>query len=81
VIEHVPLSDLPAAWRSRLATPPWPLSHVTVHLELEANLPVQSDGFEPTPEDPIFGMWRDRHDTADVEQCVRCWRSSRFMDL
>jgi len=52
-----------------------------VHLELEANLPVQSDGFEPTPEDPIFGMWRDRHDTADVAQCVRRWRSGRFMDL
>jgi len=80
VFEHVPLSDLPEAWRCRLAIQPGSLTLVTVHLELEVDFSVQSEVFERPSDNPIFGMWRDHQDTVDVEQCVRQWRAGRFVD-
>jgi len=29
-------------------------------------------------DDPLFGMWRDREDMADVAACVRHIRAARF---
>jgi hypothetical protein len=31
-------------------------------------------------DDPLFGMWRDREDMADVSGYIRSIRASRFND-
>jgi hypothetical protein len=77
VIEHVPVVELPAAWRAKLAKAPG--ATVTVRIEEEeaqAAAPVE----EFVTDDPLFGMWRDREDMADVAGYVRSIRASRFND-
>jgi hypothetical protein len=77
VIEHVPVAELPAAWRAKLAKAPG--ATVTVRIEEEeaqAAAPVE----EFVTDDPLFGMWRDREDMADVAGYVRSIRASRFND-
>ncbi|MEY2876571.1 MAG: hypothetical protein RLZZ373_3942 [Pseudomonadota bacterium] len=71
VIEHVPVTELPVAWRDRLtlAAGAW----VTVRIETET----QTDASSQTT-DPAFGLWRDRDDIVDVEAHVRGLRASRF---
>jgi hypothetical protein len=77
VIEHVKVEELPKVWRAKLAQTAnaW----VTVRIEEE-----QVQAGEPTEEfvtdDPLFGMWRDRDDMADVAGYVRSIRASRFND-
>lgn len=71
VIEHVPIAELPVAWRDRLASSSG--AWVTVRIETET----PADATEPTT-DPAFGLWRDRDDIADVEAHVRGLRASRF---
>ncbi len=73
VIEHVPVAELPAAWRAKLAKAPG--ATVTVRIEEE----VQDDA-TAFAEDPLFGMWRDREDMADVAGYVRGIRADRFSD-
>jgi hypothetical protein len=73
VFEHVPVADLPEAWRARLATDGGAL--VTVRIEAEAQ-PVGSEAF--VTDDPAFGMWRDREDMADVPAYVREIRKPRL---
>lgn len=63
VIEHVKVSELPEAWRTRLAVPD--TAQVTVHIEEES----------PT-ENPLFGMWKDREDLADMDAYLREIRAS-----
>lgn len=72
VIEHVPVAELPAAWRERLdqAGDAW----VTVRIEAESHV---SQAQEP-PANPLFGMWRDRQDMADVAGYIRRIRAPRF---
>ena len=72
VFEHVPVAELPEKWRTRLAKTGDTL--VTVRIEEEA----QADEF--ATDDPLFGMWRDREDMADVAGYVRKLRGSRFND-
>jgi hypothetical protein len=73
VIEHVPLNDLPAAWRARL--PAASNARVTVRIEEEAG----EQTAQPAPADnPLFGMWQDREDTADVDAYARRLRSPRY---
>lgn len=72
VFEHVPVAELPAAWRAKLAKAGDAL--VTVRIEEEAQA---SDSLA---DDPLFGMWRDREDMADVSGYVRSIRASRFND-
>ena len=72
VIEHVALNELPAAWRARLLIAPD--TRVTVRIEEEA---------EPTTppaltDNPMFGMWRDREEMADVDAYVRKLRAPRY---
>lgn len=69
VIEHVALSELPAAWRVRL--PATPNVRVTVRIEEEAELPQLVDN-------PLFGMWQHREDMADVATYVRQLRAPRY---
>lgn len=73
VFEHVPVAELPQKWREKLAKAGDAL--VTVRIEEEA--PAATEDFA---DDPLFGMWRDREDMADVAGYVRKLRASRFND-
>jgi len=70
VFEHVKVTELPEGWRRKLAMPAD--AHVTVRIEAEA---AQAAAFS---DDPLFGMWRDREDMANVAAYVRRIRASRF---
>ena len=78
VIEHVPVDELPAAWRDKLATSTD--THVTVRIEAEAESPIAAPTEAFVTDDPAFGIWRDREDMADVAGYVRSIRASRFND-
>ncbi|MHB1591061.1 MAG: hypothetical protein ACYCTW_05960 [Sulfuricella sp.] len=69
VIEHVALSELPAAWRARL--PAEPNVRVTVRIEEEATQPILADN-------PLFGMWQDREEVADIAAYARQLRAPRY---
>jgi hypothetical protein len=49
---------------------------VTVRSEEESQDQVPKD----SADDPLFGMWRDREDMADVAGYLRKLRASRFND-
>jgi hypothetical protein len=70
VFEHVPVAELPEKWRAKLTKADDAL--VTVRIEEE---PQAATDFA---DDPLFGMWRDRDDMADVAGYVRKLRASRF---
>jgi len=74
VIEHVQVSELPEAWRAKLGAARE--ARVTVRIETETG---SSDAQAPgaSKENPLFGMWRDRDDMADVEAYVRKLRAPR----
>ena len=74
VIEHVPVAELPAAWRAKLARPTDAL--VTVRIEEEAQPAAPAEAF--VTDDPAFGIWRDREDMADVATYVRKLRTPRY---
>ena len=71
VFEHVKVTELPEGWRRKLAMPAD--AHVTVRIEAEA-----AQAAAAFSDDPLFGMWRDREDMADVASYVRRIRASRF---
>jgi len=73
VFEHVPVTELPAEWRAKLAKAPG--ATVTVRIEAE-----DQDNATAYADDPLFGMWRDREDMADVAGYVRGIRADRFSD-
>lgn len=77
VFQHVPVAELPEKWRSRLTQTG--NATVTVRIEEEALEATQGHG-EEFADDPLFGMWRDREDMADVAGYVRKLRASRFSD-
>jgi hypothetical protein len=74
VIEHVPVAELPLAWRAKLAASTDVL--VTVRIEQEAQAAAPADEFKT--DDPAFGIWRDREDMADVAAYVRKMREPRY---
>ena len=76
VIEHVPVAELPPAWRAKLAKSTDAM--VTVRIEEEAQAAAPAEEF--VTDDPAFGIWRDREDMADVAGYVRKLRASRFND-
>jgi hypothetical protein len=71
VFEHVKVTELPEGWRRKLAMPAD--GHVTVRIEAEA-----AQAAAAFSDDPLFGMWRDREDMADVATYIRRIRASRF---
>lgn len=76
VFEHVPVAELPEKWRAKLTQAG--SATVTVRIEEEPQATqAQADDFA---HDPLFGMWRDREDMADVAGYVRKIRASRFND-
>ena len=77
VIEHVKVEELPQAWRVQFAQNA--NARVTVRIEEEeaqTAAPVE----EFVTDDPLFGMWRDREDMADVAGYIHSIRASRFND-
>lgn len=76
VIEHVPVDELPAAWRAKLATSAD--THVTVRIEAEAESPAAAPTEAFVTDDPAFGIWRDREDMADVAAYLRKMREPRY---
>jgi hypothetical protein len=74
VIEHVKVEELPQAWRTKFAQNA--NTRVTVRIEEEAQAAAPAEEF--VTDDPLFGMWRDREDMADVAGYVRSIRASRF---
>ena len=74
VFEHVPVAELPAAWREKLAKAAGAL--VTVRIEEEAQAAAPAEEF--VTDDPAFGIWRDREDMADVAAYVRMIREPRY---
>ncbi len=75
VIEHVPVAELPKAWREQLGQSAD--ARVTVRIEAESATEVQAAAAE-FADDPLFGMWRDREDMADVASYIRRIRAPRF---
>lgn len=72
VIEHVALNELPASWRARLPT----ASNMRVTVRIEEEL--ESEPASAAANDnPLFGMWRDREDMADVAAYARQLRAPR----
>ena len=69
VIENVKISELPEAWRNRLAVPE--NARLTIRIEEQAVGVAVED-------DPLFGMWRDREDMADVQAYLSTLRAPRF---
>lgn len=74
VFEHVPVAELPQAWREKLAKTVGAL--VTVRIEEEAQAATPAEEF--VTDDPAFGIWRDREDMADVAAYVRKLREPRY---
>ena len=75
VIEHVPVAELPEAWRARLAQSA--NTTVTVRIEEEAQRQPFGSGDFAT-DDPAFGIWRDRDDMTDVAAYLRSLRAPRY---
>ena len=71
VIEHLKLSELPAAWRAQL--PSTEDTRVTVRIETEPSTREIEEPF--VTDEPAFGIWRD-HD--DVEGYLRKLRAVRY---
>jgi hypothetical protein len=74
VIEHVPLHELPDAWRAKLHAAH--NTRVTVRIEEEPAVPAatQTTGSD----NPLFGLWQGREDTADVDAYARRLRAPRY---
>ncbi|MBK6974919.1 MAG: hypothetical protein WCF44_09965 [Candidatus Methylophosphatis roskildensis] len=71
VIEHVKVSELPAAWRAKLGGAGD--VRVTVHIEQETAM----NQAGPPEGESAFGMWAERADMADVQTYVRQLRTPR----
>lgn len=72
VIEHVKVSELPKRWRAQITATED--ARVTVRIEPEA---AAGEATEEDRDDPLFGMWRDRPEMADVQAYVRKLRAPR----
>lgn len=75
VFEHVPVAELPPAWRDKLAQSVG--ARVTVRIEAEEQSAAAATE-EFVTDDPAFGIWRDREEMADVAAYVRRIRAPRF---
>lgn len=83
VLEHIQLSELPAAWRTKLPKAGFAhKSHVTVRIEQElppsAAKVKQQAALTALMANPMVGMWADRKDMADVPGYVRALRAPRL---
>lgn len=74
VIEHVALNELPASWRARLLIAP--NTRFTVRIEEEPESEPASTS--AATDNPLFGLWQDREDIADVTTYTRQLRAPRI---
>lgn len=72
VFEHVALNELPAAWQARLSGAF--KTRVTVRIEEE----VEQEESAALTDNPLFGLWKDREEIADVSAYARQLRSPRY---
>ena len=72
VIKHVALDELPAAWRDRL--PAAQNARFTVRIEVEADEHEKA----ALADNPLFGMWQDRDEAADVAVFAHQLRAPRY---
>jgi hypothetical protein len=77
VIEHVPIVELPLAWRAQLMSSVE--TYVTVRIE-EEHAPLTATAITQAfvTDDPAFGIWRDHDEVADVSAFVRKLRAPRY---
>ena len=80
VFEHVPVADLPEEWRAKLARSGDTLVTVRIEEEPRNQAAQEQETGNEFADNPLFGMWRDREDMADVAAYVRKLRASRFND-
>lgn len=78
VLEHVPVAELPQAWRDRLGHALVDAADTRVTVRIETELAAEQQAAAEFADDPLFGMWRDREDMADVASYVRRLRAPRF---
>lgn len=76
VIEHVPVAELPPAWQTKLGSLSEARVTVRIEEETQPSPTVSTEAF--VTDDPAFGIWRDRDDTADVAGYIRRIRAPRF---
>ena len=76
IFEHVPVAELPEKWRARLTH----AGSATVTVRIKEEPQAMQAPAEDFANDPLFGMWRDREDMADVAGYVRKLRASRLND-
>ena len=80
VFEHVPVDELPQAWRDKLGRELADAAgaRVTVRIEQEAPTAAAGAAEDFVTDDPAFGIWRDRQDMDDIQSYVRRLRAPRF---
>jgi hypothetical protein len=78
VLEHVSVAELPQAWRDRLDPALTDSAGARVTVRIEAEHAAVEQAAAEFADDPLFGMWRDREDMADVAGYVRRLRAPRF---
>lgn len=73
VIEHVPVSELPASWQDRFSGTVFAhMKRVTVRIEEDAADSAESVDASAMTDNPLFGMWRDRDDLTTWASTRRC---------
>jgi hypothetical protein len=81
MFEHVPVTELPLAWRAKLTS-----ATVTVRIEEEILVAAPVETSHQTggtadkfvSHDPAFGIWRDREEMSDLAAYVRQIRQPRY---
>jgi hypothetical protein len=77
---HVRVSELPASWQDKFSGTVFAnMKCVTVRIEEDASADsAESANVSAMTANPLFGMWRDRGDLADVAGYMRDLRRPRF---
>ena len=79
VIEHVRVSELHLSWQNKFSAIVFArVQRVTVRIEEEVADAAESANASSMTDNPLFGMWRDREDMADVAGYMRDLRQPRF---
>lgn len=75
VFEHVKVEELPAEWRDKFVGTSGSAGTEKVTVRIEAE---DAELEASLAKDPLYGMWQDREDMADVAAYVRSIREPRF---
>ena len=75
--EHVPVAELPLAWREKLTQSALTTTYAKVTVRIEEEMPHTAAAEEFVTDDPAFGIWRNRQDMNDVHAHIRRLRAPR----